>query len=217
MLPTLARSAHTRAYERAPFRERVAGCRLVACRGSLPDHWHEPLVFIKVMTEAWYVCTTHLHAEHVAEVNLQRQGFCTRLFKRNETLVVRGEKKSRVVLMFPGYLFVQMDVARQRWQAVNNTRGVRHLLPLTYERPVPLAADAMGWLARQEQDFGRIVVGRVLQILSGPYRGTEVAAQSVDEKRQIINAIVALFGRPLVVSLGFHAVRALDRFESARG
>ena len=76
----------------------------------------------------WYVVHTRPHQERRAEANLLRQGYrvwlpemerSRRHARRIET--VRGA-------LFPGYLFVELDIAREAWRAINGTFGVRRLL-----------------------------------------------------------------------------------------
>ena len=76
----------------------------------------------------WCVVHARPHQERRAETNLVRQGFrvwlpemerSRRHARRIET--VRGA-------LFPGYLFVELDIERAAWRAINGTFGVRRIL-----------------------------------------------------------------------------------------
>ena len=68
----------------------------------------------------WYLIKTKPRQEKKAKQNLQNQGylvFCP-VAKINNKLVV----------LFPGYLFVQLDKKIQNWSPINSTKGVSHFV-----------------------------------------------------------------------------------------
>ena len=79
-------------------------------------------------TARWYVVHARPHQERRAEANLLRQGYQVWL-----PLMERSRRHARRIEtvrapLFPGYLFVALDVARERWRSINGTFGVRRLL-----------------------------------------------------------------------------------------
>ena len=76
----------------------------------------------------WYVVHTRPHQEQRAEVNLARQGYRTWLpvMERSRRRAKRFE--SGHAPLFPGYLFVELDIGREPWRAINGTFGVKRLL-----------------------------------------------------------------------------------------
>lgn len=80
------------------------------------------------MSLSWYVVETHPCAEAKAEAHLRRQGFQTYLPRYRKQR--RHARRCEEVLapLFPRYLFVAMDTARQRWRAVQSTLGVTRLV-----------------------------------------------------------------------------------------
>ncbi len=76
----------------------------------------------------WYVVHTRPHQERRAEVNLARQGFRVWLpvMERSRRHARRIETVR--VPLFPGYLFVALDIGSEAWHAINGTFGVRWLL-----------------------------------------------------------------------------------------
>ena len=76
----------------------------------------------------WYVVHTRPHQEGRAEINLARQGYRVWL-----PLMERSRRHARRietvrVPLFPGYLFIALDIGREAWHAINGTFGVRRLL-----------------------------------------------------------------------------------------
>ena len=94
----------------------------------------------------WYAVRTQPSQEARAEHQLQRQGFVTFLPRIGKS--VRHARKLRQVRapLFPGYLFVQLDLMRDRWRAVNSTYGVSGLV-MGGELPMPVPAGIVEGLA----------------------------------------------------------------------
>ena len=95
------------------FREFLAGCR-------------EAMELVE--SERWYVARTQPHREAQAAQQLRNQSyrvFLPRFFKSR-----RHARKFETVLapLFPRYLFVVLDLTRDRWRSVNGTYGVDRLL-----------------------------------------------------------------------------------------
>src|SRR5262245_43938276 len=74
--------------------------------------------------DRWYLVFTQAQGEQTASINLGRQGYrvyCPRLQRRT---LSRGRWIERIVALFPRYLFVQLDAARQSLAPVRSTIGV---------------------------------------------------------------------------------------------
>ena len=86
--------------------------------------------------ERWFVARVHPNRENSAQFNLGRLGF--RSFAPRVRRTVRHARKMRTFLapLFPGYIFLILDLSRDRWRAVNSTFGVASLI-MGNERPLP--------------------------------------------------------------------------------
>lgn len=76
----------------------------------------------------WYAAKILANREMLAVQNLSRQGyetFCPRIVKH-----VRHARSTlrKLVPLFPGYLFVNIDMATTRWRPVDSTFGVASLV-----------------------------------------------------------------------------------------
>ena len=68
----------------------------------------------------WYLIKTKPRQEKKAKQNLENQGyraFCPMVKINN-----------RLVVLFPGYLFVQLNEKTQNWSPINSTKGVSHFV-----------------------------------------------------------------------------------------
>lgn len=86
--------------------------------------------FTSEMSEIrWYVAATSVLREDVAEINLVRQGFRTFLPRRRTTVRQPRRFTTGHSAYFPGYIFISLDLERDRWRSINGTLGVKSLLP----------------------------------------------------------------------------------------
>lgn len=125
-------------------------------------------------SERWFVVRSLPRQETKAEINLRRQGFRVLLPRMPKT--VRHARKLRHVLspVFPGYMFVILDLDRDRWRAVNSTIGVASLI-MALERPMAVPDGVVERLI-ERTDSGGVVrfdlglqEGQTVRLLSGPF------------------------------------------------
>src|SRR6516165_12160826 len=91
-----------------------------------------------VGNERWFLAHTLPKSEWKAELHLGAQGFRTYLPQIEKT--VRHARQLRTVRapLFPRYLFVILDLGRDRWLSVRCTIGVSQLFTGQDGRPVPV-------------------------------------------------------------------------------
>ena len=122
----------------------------------------------------WYVVQTHQHSENLAERHLAAQNFRTYLPKRQRT--VRHARSTATVCgaYFECYLFVSLDIQRQRWYPINSTVGVRKLITRG-SVPVPAPHGVVETLISATDRFGvlrpQILLnsGQTIRVVSGPF------------------------------------------------
>ena len=75
--------------------------------------------------------------EKMAGFHLEAQGF--RIFMPRFRKTVRHARKLRetIATMLLGYVFVALDLGRDRWRSINGTFGVAQLVT-TQSRPIPV-------------------------------------------------------------------------------
>src|ERR1700674_4632950 len=85
--------------------------------------------------ERWYVVQTLPFREARARVQLESQGF--RIFLPRHTKTIRHARRLMTVSapFFPRYMFVVLDLGRDRWRSINGTFGVASLLTAN-DRPM---------------------------------------------------------------------------------
>src|SRR5215471_5201307 len=106
----------------------------------------------------WYVVHTQPNYEGRAEVNLQRQGFATYMPRYQRTR--RHARKTETVLrpLFPRYLFVALDLARDRWRSIQSTFGVSQLV-VAGDEPLPVPHAVIDQIRAREGSDGIVRLG----------------------------------------------------------
>ncbi|HEY1750115.1 MAG TPA: transcription termination/antitermination NusG family protein [Caulobacteraceae bacterium] len=152
----------------------------------------------------WYLVRALTRREALAAEQLQRQGFSTFLPRQPKT--VRHARRIRVTLAayFPGYLFVELDLARQRWRSINGTLGVVHLVGAA-ERPSPVpkgvvealveAADAAGVIAGPPLQAGQRV-----RIVAGAFADQLATIERLDEAGRV-RVLLEIVGGQVALTL----------------
>ena len=68
----------------------------------------------------WYLIKTKPRQEKIAKQNLKNQGY--------EVFCPMSKINNRLAVLFPGYLFVQLNKKTQNWSPINSTKGVSHFV-----------------------------------------------------------------------------------------
>jgi transcriptional antiterminator RfaH len=139
--------------------------------------------------DRWYLAHTRPNGERKAELNLHAQGFETFLPQIDKT--IRHARRLRTVRrpLFPRYLFVRFDVARDRWLSVHHTIGVSRLL-MQDCRPTAVPVGIVENLqahsdgALTHLDFA-VKEGQRVRILSGPFADFTATLARIDDGRRV--------------------------------
>ena len=122
----------------------------------------------------WYAVSTLRHRERQAEANLVRQGF--KVFAPLCRKTVRHARRltTKHAAYFPGYLFIALDLERDRWRSVNGTIGVRSLV-MAGESPSAAPIGLVEQLIEHTDASGllnlrfALEAGAEVLLLSGPF------------------------------------------------
>lgn len=149
----------------------------------------------------WYVVQTRPRDESTALLHLTRQGFegyLPRFLKRR-----RHARKVDVapVPLFPGYLFVALDLTAARWRSIHGTVGVSRLVCYG-ENPAPIPEGIIEEIQGREDAGGWVVLhpervlqrGQPVEISNGPLADLRGIFEGLDSKERVI-VLLSLLGR----------------------
>jgi transcriptional antiterminator RfaH len=127
-----------------------------------------------VGNERWFLAHTLPKGEWKAELHLGAQGF--RTFQPQIRKTIRHARQLKTVRapLFPRYLFVVLDLERDRWLSVRSTVGVSSLFSSRDGRPVPVPMGIVESLIERSEDNltrldSELVKGQHVRVLTGPF------------------------------------------------
>jgi transcriptional antiterminator RfaH len=149
---------------------------------------------------AWAVVNTHTHKEDLALKNLDRQGFtayCPMIARR-----VRHARKFSEVHrpLFPGYIFVAMNPAKDRWRPILSTFGVRNLLrrgerPSFIEPAFIEALKAREWEGVIARPGNGLTPGQEVQMNAGYFDGLTATILELNANERVTVLLNLLNGQ----------------------
>jgi transcriptional antiterminator RfaH len=163
---------------------------------------------------SWFLILTKPAGEQVAQSNLERQGFRVYYPRLLRPSLRRGHWTDRIVSLFPRYLFVQLDAARQSLAPVRSTLGVSGIIRFGHEAAVvpdsiidalQKRADPTSGLHRLASD-GPFKTGARVSVIAGAFQGLEgIFERETGEERAIV--LLDLLGKatPVRVPLAYVA------------
>ncbi|OAI23615.1 hypothetical protein A1351_19600 [Methylosinus sp. R-45379] len=140
--------------------------------------------------ERWYLAHTLPHKETSVEQRLRVQGF--RHFMPRRIKTVRHARRMRNVLapVFPRYIFVALDLDRDRWRSVNGTIGIATLF-MAQDRPLPVPYGVVETLIQSSDDRGQLrfehnlQLGQKVRLISGPFSEALGLLERLDDSGRI--------------------------------
>lgn len=139
----------------------------------------------------WYVVQTRPQREALAEWHLQNQSFQTFLPKVSRSKRVGRRQVWASVPWFPGYLFVHLDLERQRWRSVGGTIGVVRLVGSGgrdgLPTPVPpgLVERFQKLGSRELQLRERLAAGDRVRVIGGPFDQLCGTLETVGDRERV--------------------------------
>ncbi|MFB9993090.1 transcription termination/antitermination protein NusG [Deinococcus oregonensis] len=188
------------------------------------------------MSIEWYAVHTYVGQEDRVQDQLMDRAkklgmYYTKIFQvlqpSEEAVELRegGKKETVKRKLFPGYVFVQMDVEDddapgelgESWEVVRGTNGVTGFVG-TATRPVPLSHDevqrllaSVGVAAQPVvEEAPRIKVslkpGDMVRVTGGPFADFSGIISEVNAPQAKVKVLVSIFGRETPVELDFAQV-----------
>ena len=125
--------------------------------------------------------------------------------------MVRGKKRTASRKLYPGYMFVQMELTDQTRHLVKNTPNIVNFLG--GNKPVPVK-DAEIALIKEQVSEGaakprpriQFEEGDNVRVTDGPFANFNGVVEEVKPEKQKVKVLVSIFGRATPVELDFTQV-----------
>ena len=177
------------------------------------------------MAMQWYVVHTYSGFENRAKLALEdairRYGVGDRfgevLVPTEQVVEVKdGQKRTTTRKVYPGYMFVQMEVDNETWHVVTSTPKVTAFIGGS-RTPPPIPEAEVKRITRQmteDEDKPKPVVhferGEEIRIVDGPFATMKGKVEEVNQTRAKLRVMVSIFGRPTSVELDYTQVERLS-------
>jgi transcriptional antiterminator RfaH len=161
----------------------------------------------------WFLAQLKPNCVQIASKNLGRQGFRTFLPMEEETRERNGKFAVVNKPLFPGYIFVAIDVAQGLWRSVNSTYGVTRLVSFGKE-PAPVPLDLVAQLMLRCDASGKLLPPKVLRpgdqvaLTTGPFANFVAEVERVAPDRRVW-VLMDIMGGQTRVAVGADQLRAL--------
>jgi transcription elongation factor/antiterminator RfaH len=160
--------------------------------------------------ERWFLVHTQPKNENRAELHLGAQGFKTYFPTIRKT--IRHARQFRTVraAMFPRYLFLILDLERDRWLSVRSTVGVSSLFSCD-DRPVPVPQGVVetliqgGEAANLKLFSDGLTTGQSVRILSGPFADFVGMLERLDDAGRV-RVLLNMMGTAVPVAIPRSAI-----------
>ena len=155
----------------------------------------------------WYAVHTHVNKESLSEINLIRQNFITYLPKYKK-IIKHARKISTVVRpLFPRYLFVKLDLVKQRWHLINSTYGVNVLITME-EKPVKILDKIINEIKSYDNSdvianispYSSMTMGEEVNIIDGLFSGRKAIFDGLTDDNRI-KVLFNLLGKEVTLSM----------------
>ncbi len=126
----------------------------------------------------------------------------------------RGSKSTRQKKLYPGYVFVQLELNPEMIMDIRAMSNVSGFPPLNQCYPHPLSEEEISRLKGQAEGSDRVrvvrvpySVGQTVRVTEGPFNNFTGVVESINPERGRVRVIFTIFGRKAPVEIDFSQVR----------
>ncbi len=180
----------------------------------------------------WYIVTTYSGFENSVKTDLERRRESMNMEhliyqvlvpeEIEEVVDKKGKKKQKITKLFPGYVFVEMEVDdaekkmdKDCWFMVRNTPKVTGFLGSSGggTQPVPVPKEEMDQILLSlgiiTAPKCEIVPGCKVEAISGSFKDKALEVASVDEEKGVVTVLIEMFGRVTTMDLPLNSVKKI--------
>ena len=168
----------------------------------------------------WYVIHTYSGYEKKVRDNLERKvrsmGLenvieCILVPEEDEIDIKDGQKRTVRRKVFPGYVFVEMEVNDRSWYVVRNTPGVTGFVG-SATKPVPLEPQEVRRILKSQgiekevRPQISVEIGEQVRIISGPFDNFYATITEINNEKGTLKGLIDMFGRETSVEVDYSQI-----------
>jgi transcriptional antiterminator RfaH len=161
----------------------------------------------------WFLAQLKPNSAQIANKNLGRQGFRTFLPMEAETRQRYGKFVTENRPLFPGYIFVALNVAKGLWRTVNSTYGITRLVSFGKE-PAAVPLDLVSQLMLRCDADGKVLPPKMLKpgdqvaLNTGPFANFVAEVEKIAPDRRVW-VLMDIMGGQTRVAVGADQLREI--------
>ncbi len=163
------------------------------------------------MTDSWFIVQFKRNSHRVAARNLGQQGFKT--FLPMQSCIRKNRDKLLTIIepLFPGYMFVSIDLGKEPWHKINSTLGVSRLI-CQEGIPMKVPEEIVTALMSRCDSSGKLLPpasltsGDSVKILSGSLANF-IATVETFENKQRIWVLMEIMGQSTRVQVALDQIK----------
>ena len=132
-----------------------------------------------------------------------------------EVTIIRSGKESKKGKptprkLYPGYVFINMEMNDETWYIIRNTRGVTGFVG-PGSKPVPLSAEEMAKMlnAGRSSVEADIETGDWVRIVTGPWQDMEGEVIEVNLDERLVTVSIDSMSRDMPVEISFTDIKKI--------
>ena len=168
----------------------------------------------------WYVIHTYSGYEKKVKDNLERkvrsmglENVIKRILvpEEDEIDVKDGRKRTVRRKIYPGYVFVEMEVNDSSWYVVRNTPGVTGFVG-SATKPVPLEPQEVRRILKSQgiekevRPQISVEIGEQVRIISGPFDNFYATITEINNEKGTLKGLIDMFGRETSVEVDYSQI-----------
>ena len=165
----------------------------------------------------WYVIHTYSGYEKKVKDNLERkvrsmglENVIERILvpEEDEIDIKDGRKRTVRRKIYPGYVFVEMEVNDRSWYVVRNTPGVTGFVG-SATKPVPLEPQEVRRILKSQgiekevRPQISVEIGEQVRIISGPFDNFYATITEINNEKGTLKGLIDMFGRETSVEVDY--------------
>lgn len=178
----------------------------------------------------WYVASTQSRHENTVKLNIRKrvEQIDPPELQRTVGRIIVAEveeevtnKKNEIVIkkrnLYPGYIFIEMEMSNEMWFLIRNTPGVTGFIgssgrgakpfPVDYEEIEPILK-RLGHVDKKM--YERYDIGDNVKVIDGPLVGTEGRITDINRETGQVRIDAVFFGRTTTAEIDFAIIEKLD-------
>ena len=138
----------------------------------------------------WFLAQVKPNSAQIAQRNLRLQRFQTFLPLEEETRLRYGKLVTTPSALFPGYIFIALDMAQGLWRQVNSTYGVSRIVSIG-KTPAMVPKDLVSELMQRCDSSGLLLPPKQLKpgdpvtVTKGPFANFAAEVEKIPCDRRV--------------------------------